>query len=155
VSFFSESNLCGESSGLADKLTRACWLLRAFQNRNVGRDFGPLLVMPIVSHVEFLCSLGEEETDQGHSECKCKAITKALNSSSFRVICIWRVNEAKITEARRSAARLSFGKQLAQCRYIWIDFHTRQEMDNKSSQDYRRNPNKREQLQLSQRIFCS
>src|SRR6266851_2876574 len=25
-----------------------------------------------------LCSLGEEETDEGHSECKCKAITKAL-----------------------------------------------------------------------------
>ena len=69
----------------------------------------------VTRHVEPICSLGEEETDQGHSECKCKAITKALNSSYFLVIYIWRVNQAKITEARQSAARLSFGKQLAQC----------------------------------------
>ncbi len=107
----------------------------------------------VTRHVEPLCSLGEEETDQGHSECKCKAITKALNSSYFLVIYIWRINQAKITEARQSAARLSFGKQLAQCRYIWIELHTRQEMDNKSSQDYRRNPNKREQLQFVAKNF--
>jgi len=57
-------------------------------NQLLTARYAWLLICRITGRVELLigtsplsarlCSLGEEETDEGHSECKCEAIAKAL-----------------------------------------------------------------------------